>query len=497
MDGVQQKFLAVGRRRALKAWSTVACTVILGALLTATLYWTLFDARWVAFLGGVVFAAVLALVSQASKTQWALTRRTRQLARARAAFAELSARSDIALGAFRQAKMQLETLADALPGSITFIDREERCHHFNRELKRWSTGAEPLLEGCTLKAAVGEGVYEQLRLHLTSALAGSASCGTLSGGAGPYPACRVSMLPCPAGEGASPPGVLVIFEPYAPGAAGGQGEERADHLYAQALNSERAGWDEPQARLAAALREDQFLLLAQSIVPLKSGLPGPIREILLRLREEEDNLLPPGSFFPVAERYGMMESLDRWVVRNVVSHALALKAGGAALPVFSINLAAASVASHGFLRYVQQQLHDRSLDGASLCFEIAARDVPGIRDELRHMIATLKPLGCRFAVDDFGGGTAAFAPLQGLGFDFAKIDGSIVQALLRGPAELARARAIAGVCAKLGMRTIAEFVEDDRTLAALRGIGVDYVQGFGVARPEPLAPVLRAAAARR
>jgi EAL domain-containing protein (putative c-di-GMP-specific phosphodiesterase class I) len=171
----------------------------------------------------------------------------------------------------------------------------------------------------------------------------------------------------------------------------------------------------------------------------------------------------------------------------VVTHCLRQQPGArGCTPVYFVNLSAAAVRSAEFVRYVQAQIDSRKADGRSLCFELGEHDVASLNAEARRLIDCLKPYGCRFTVDAFGSAKGSFAPLRGLAFDFLKIDGVLVQNMLRDPAARARITAINTACHRIGMRTIAEFVEDDVTLAALRRIGVDYVQGFGISRPVPL-----------
>jgi EAL domain-containing protein (putative c-di-GMP-specific phosphodiesterase class I) len=371
--------------------AAVPAVLVLGGLLTATIYWTLFDPRWIAFLGGVLFAALLAVASRASTVEWQLARRTRQLTQLRSRFDEATKRAQIAT----------EALAAA-----------------------------------------------EARMRVPCEPAVAQSCG-----------------------------------------------HAGDLAYLAALSSEAPAWDEPREKLSRALEENQFLLFAQPMADLQRQDPEPATcEIFLRLKEEEDNLLPPGSFFPVAERYGMMEDLDRWVVRELITrcHENPAPAGGA---LYCVNLSQASVRSHAFARFVQRQLLDRNFDGRSLCFEIAEHDISTCHADLARLITMLKPLGCRFTVDAFGSVAGSFSALKGLDFDFVKIDGVVVQNILRHPAELAKVRAIVAVCRHAGMRTIAEFVEDGETLAALRTAGVDRAQGFGIAKPSPLCKYLAALAA--
>jgi len=250
---------------------------------------------------------------------------------------------------------------------------------------------------------------------------------------------------------------------------------------------------DPCARLVQALQQDEFLLFAQKILSLKSGAPEPdCYEILLRLKEEEDNLLPPGGFIPVAEHYGMLEEIDRWVVRSLIAWCLDKhrSAPGWRMPLFCINLSGASVISPEFAGFVRQELERTDFPARALCFEISEPDVIKHNDGVRRLIAALRPAGCRFSIDDFGGAKVSFSYLTGLAVDFLKIDGSIIRNLVRDPAELAKTRAINTVCQKAGMRTVAESVETKETLDKLREIGIDYVQGFGIAHPAPIAKLL-------
>lgn len=261
--------------------------------------------------------------------------------------------------------------------------------------------------------------------------------------------------------------------------------EGEDKVYLRAITEDILGWSDPGKRLRQALADDDFLLYAQRIKPLKPGADEDCREILLRLREEEDNMLPPGGFFPVAEALNMLEDIDRWVVSRVVAwcarEAATLKAG-----FCSINLSTESICNPSFAGFIRTRINASGISGQRLCFEITEADTLAHPDSARYFIAALKPLGCRFALDNFGSVKVSFAHLKDLPVDYLKIDGSIVQNILKNPGDLARARAISLTCQRLGMRTIAESVESAEVLAKLREIGFDYAQGFGIARPGPI-----------
>lgn len=256
-----------------------------------------------------------------------------------------------------------------------------------------------------------------------------------------------------------------------------------DSVYLRAITEDILGWSDPAARLKTALAQNHFLLYAQRIHSLQAGAPGPFFcEVLLRLREEEDNMLPPGGFFPVAEALGMLEDIDRWVVDQTLSW----RAKRANPPVCFINLSIDSICNPAFAVYVRRRIEASQMPGNNLCFEITEPDLLARPDEVHRFIRTLKPLRCMFALDNFGSVKISFNHIKGLSIDHLKVDGSIIQNILKSPGDLARAQAISLTCQRLGIRTIAQNVEHREVLAKLREIGFGYVQGFGISRPRPI-----------
>jgi EAL domain-containing protein (putative c-di-GMP-specific phosphodiesterase class I) len=252
------------------------------------------------------------------------------------------------------------------------------------------------------------------------------------------------------------------------------------------------GSDDPGEKLVRAMQNDKFLLYTQKIMPLKT-LPFDrgCYEILLRLQEEEDNLLPPGGFIPIAERYGLTEEIDRWVVRRLINWCSERQKAvpGWPIPLFCINLSEASISNPEFARFVRLELQRAEFPAKQLCFEIGELETISSHDNVARFIAALKPAGCRFTADGFGSVKLSFSNLSGLAVNFIKIDGVIIQNMFKTPADLKKLQAILSVCQKLGVQTIAEFVEDDRTQKKLRELGVDYAQGFGIAKPVPVTKI--------
>jgi EAL domain-containing protein (putative c-di-GMP-specific phosphodiesterase class I) len=241
-------------------------------------------------------------------------------------------------------------------------------------------------------------------------------------------------------------------------------------------------------RIRNGLDEGRFCLFAQEIRALGMAEPDCCRiELLLRLRDEAGRLVQPGSFMPAAERYGLMPLIDRWVIRNAFA-LLASRlncAKPARLSSCAINLSGSSFGDEDFVDYVRRQFDIHRVPPAMICFEITETSAIADLPSARRFIQALKKLGCRFSLDDFGTGMSSFSYLKQLPVDFIKIDGSFVTEMCNSKVDRAMVEMIVHVARVMGKRTIAEFVESDEILAALREIGVDYAQGYGIGKPAP------------
>ena len=251
------------------------------------------------------------------------------------------------------------------------------------------------------------------------------------------------------------------------------------------MDAELAGWSDPVARLRDALKNNEFELYCQPIVALAAKERPPMGEVLVRMREEERALLPPGEFLPAFEHYGMMPQLDRWVV----FHSLKRLARQSRIPRLTVNVATQTLDDPDFLSYVHAALQKYSVEPSALLFEVDESDVLERRNVAAHFAASAKALGCGVLIDGFGRRAVSFAPLKDLRVDFVKVDGSLVRKLLAS--ELARTKmtAIVRVAETLGIGTVAECVEEKEVLACLSELKVTHAQGFGVHKPSPIALV--------
>jgi EAL domain-containing protein (putative c-di-GMP-specific phosphodiesterase class I) len=243
-------------------------------------------------------------------------------------------------------------------------------------------------------------------------------------------------------------------------------------------------------RLSEALNANQFVLYCQPIVRLRPG-QGELRylEMLVRFLEEEEKLLPPGTFFPILQEAGLMPLLDRWVVREVLKWLVAQRthAPNRALPRCSVNVSMTTLQNRSFVSFVQRELAASAVSPEKLSFEVSMSDIRQHRQAFVDLASRLKPLNCPIAVSGFGIGATSLPGLQRLGVRIIKIDGSLIRSLGRKQAALDKLRIITDACIGLGMHSVAEMVEEQETIALLRDAGVDWAQGFGIGMPIPLA----------
>lgn len=239
-----------------------------------------------------------------------------------------------------------------------------------------------------------------------------------------------------------------------------------------------------QGFLAGRTNDGRFTLFCQPIVDRRQP-DHHVIEILLRWQDEQGEFVPPSVFLPVAEDFGLMPQVDRWVLEAALS-TVAKHPAGARLSELAINLSGEGLAYSRVDQEVAQLLarHDWAPD--RLCLEITESMV--IRDtrQAQENIDGLRSLGCRLAIDDFGTGLATFAYLKQYAFDHIKIDGSFIRGVAESPVDQAIVQATVAVARELGTRVIAEFVENDRQIAYLDHLGVHHLQGFGIAKPRPL-----------
>lgn len=256
------------------------------------------------------------------------------------------------------------------------------------------------------------------------------------------------------------------------------------------------------SQINQAFESGRFRLYRQAIVPLHGACGGQRHyEVLVRMLDAEGRLVPPDVFMPAAERYNLLTSVERWVISALLEHLHRLwLAGGVPAPpaecgYYAVNLSGASINDRSFPDFLRNLLTRYALPPGLLCFEITETTAIASLSKAAELIHEFKALGCRFSLDDFGTGMSSFAYLKYLPVDTLKIAGMFVKDMANDPMDAAIVEAIHRISHILGMRTVAESVEDAATLEAVSRLGIDFAQGYHIAEPEALAPVRTAPAA--
>lgn len=240
------------------------------------------------------------------------------------------------------------------------------------------------------------------------------------------------------------------------------------------------------AQLREAITQERFVLYQQPIQPLKQQSNGMHYEVLLRLQGDDNTLIGPGSFLSSAERYGLMPQIDLWVIRHYFRWLQQDPKHLQQLELCCINLSGSSLVDSGFQKQVQELFTEYQVPYHRICFEITESVAIINLQNTLSFIQFFRERGCLFALDDFGSGFSSYSYLKHFPADFIKIDGHFVRDLLDDQYDKAIVKSIHEVAQAVGMRTVAEYVETEAIRDALQLLGVDYVQGYAIARPMPL-----------
>lgn len=261
-------------------------------------------------------------------------------------------------------------------------------------------------------------------------------------------------------------------------------------------NSYRQQEAEWISRIASAFEHGRFQLFYQNIIQIESGSEvDDHHEILLRMRDENGRHITPNEFIPAAEKYNLMHLIDRWVIRTLFTRnaalwrdAFSIKKIGAEFPMSlcCVNISGASLNDDYFSEFLRDQIAFHKVPPQAVCFEITETVAVNDLEKASLLIKELRAEGFRFALDDFGKGMSSFSYLQALQVDFLKIDGSLVQNIDTNKSDLCMVEAINKIAQDMGIKTIAEYVKNQKVIDMLQVVGVDYVQGFGIHQPEPL-----------
>jgi diguanylate cyclase (GGDEF)-like protein/PAS domain S-box-containing protein len=250
--------------------------------------------------------------------------------------------------------------------------------------------------------------------------------------------------------------------------------------------AERQGEMQWVEKIRLGIEENRFQLYGQLIVPTSPIDEGLHFETLLRYRDEQGNIIPPGAFLPAAERYNIAPALDRWVISHLFEYLSTTPGFTERLELCSVNLSGLSLSDETMLDFISKQFRKWQIPTYKICFEITETAAISNLSYAKQFIDTLRKKGCLFSLDDFGSGLSSFAYLKNLPVDFLKIDGLFVKDILEDKIDWTMVKAINEVGHVMNKKTIAEFVENQNIFELLKTLGVNYAQGYGIAKPVPL-----------
>jgi diguanylate cyclase (GGDEF)-like protein/PAS domain S-box-containing protein len=261
------------------------------------------------------------------------------------------------------------------------------------------------------------------------------------------------------------------------------------HLYKDSDASMRHEEMKWVSRISSAVEDDRLELYFQPIIGINdaSGKSRGHYELLLRMRDETGELVGPDQFIPAAERYNLMSTLDRWVIQEALSELADRDADGEARYTIAINLSGTSLSEDRFLEFVIKELEKQQLPTGAICFEITETAAISNLSRVVHFMQTLKKLGCKFSLDDFGSGLSSFTYLKNLPVDYLKIDGQFISNVADDNVDESMVKAISQVGHAMGIETIAERVETKKVLEKLGSLGIEFAQGYYIARPTSVA----------
>ena len=239
------------------------------------------------------------------------------------------------------------------------------------------------------------------------------------------------------------------------------------------------------ADIETSLKDQRFKLYIQAIAPVNTSKKSNLMyEVLLRLKDDDGNIISPGEYIPAAERFNLMHAVDVWVVHEIIKKIEAMQQSGEKeTPRIFVNLSANSITDQSFCDYVLELLEQHPITKHSICFEITETAAIKNMDQAINFINQLKQAHCLFALDDFGSGMSSFTYLKNLPVDYLKIDGSLVNKMDKNTADQAMVAAINQIGRVMDIKTIAEHVENEDILSGLKKIGVTYAQGYHLGRP--------------
>lgn len=468
----------------IKPYLSASFAITAIALLVAAFYFISGTAQhWITSLWSILIMTVFVMIGQIAHATKKNESITTQLITTKERLANEIKHRLWAEKTTSESKIQSQFIDENFPVLLAYFTVEQRCRYHNRAYRNWLGLNANQIDGQLLQDFSGDAFSKSLKNHMKSILAGKTIFNERiqkSAKGIPYNLAE-QFIPHVDGK-KKVIGFYTLYTPRAP--EKNQISATAASVSSQAstniINPELTA-----ARIVQAIEGDEFRLYHQKILSLKTDANAPDHyEILIRMSEEENNLMPPGTFLPLVEKFKMMPRLDRWVVNYMIKWLSAHQTTPGTK--FCINIARDTLLCADFPAFVQKQLQQNKIPPDALCFEIEESDALADPTATSVFAEKIRQLGCLISLCSISYKQASVNLLKKINVDIIKIDGSLVYNIPYDEKDLAKVAAINRIAHTIKIQTVAELVENEEIIIKLREIGVDFAQGFGVARPRPL-----------
>ncbi|CAE6491386.1 Diguanylate phosphodiesterase [Nitrosomonas nitrosa] len=444
----------------------------------------------------MLLAAITAMIVQITHAEKALAKHMAQFAANKERLANEIKYRLWAEKTSSENKSRLQIVDENFPVMLAYFNTEQQCRYHNRAYRLWFGLKAEQIDNHFLGEFLNEHFQYEIKNSIESVLAGELVQGQRTQKLANGATCLITEQFVPHFDPKGKvTGFYTLYTPrilkeserikitstftrFDPSGAQNdrEAERRLDNKHSSPPPIDSA------ARIIQAIEQNKFYLHYQSIVPVRPDIsPPPYYEILVRMSEEENNLLPPGVFLSIAEKYKLMPRLDRWVVNHLTLWLSKQKTKSDAM--LCINIARDTLDDAEFIDFVKKQLHDLNIPAQALCFEIEESDAKTNVPDTAIFAQKMREMGCKVSLSGFNHDRSSFNLLKNIKIDFVKIDGNLICNILHDASDFTKVSEINRIAHLMKIQTIAEFVESHEVIEKLREIKIDFAQGYGIAPP--------------
>ena len=486
--------------------------LVLIAVLVFSIYFGENNKTWILFLSGVLIMAVIAEAANMSSTERVLVHRNKQLKDTEGNLSHESKLRKSAEKAFTASKSRLILIDEELPIMVALIDSCGICQYYNRAFMEWLHLQPQQIIGQNIRAVLGAKIFREVATAIRQSLDGHP---VHYERIQKMPDMRdhrlfIEHLPRFSKNGEVTGFYMLVNDITSPGNANLSSQLESDNVQISTVNELDLTHDvktnqnkfvaDPFSRQATendkntkgvlnAIENGEYCVFRQLITSMAADAAKIEHfEILIRLMGAENKVMLPKDFFPLAEMNGHMLHLDRWVIEHIIEWASRqhLLEKSRKNSIFFINVSDDTISDANFPEFLRTTLQEHDVPSIALCFEIPAIGLILRNQDIAKFVQQVKKCGCQVAISGFGQDPVLFDLIHGFEVDFLKIDGGIIRNILHDPVDLTAVRIINRTAKEIGVKTIAESVENEEIIAELRKIGINFAQGYGVSRPKPL-----------